>query len=467
MSKLWGGRFEGKTDQLVETFSESVSFDARLAPYDVQSSIAHAQMLGRQGIISKKDAAAIVRGLKAIGKTIDSGTFPWDVALEDVHGNIEAALVQGIGDAGKRLHTGRSRNDQIATDIRLWARDRIDRVIGLLHGLGAALVRLAEEHIEVVLPGCTHLQHAQPVLLAHHLLAYVEMAGRDIDRFAQLRRRVNIMPLGSAALAGTPHPIDRQSVAEALGFDEISANSMDAVSDRDHLIEFCSNASLSMMHLSRLCEELVLWSTPAYGFIEIGDAFTTGSSIMPQKKNPDVAELVRGKTGRVYGDLMALLTLLKGLPLTYNRDLQEDKEPAFDAADTLEICLEVTSRMLPSIRIIPERMAEMVRVGFLEATDVADYLVEKGLPFRQAHEVVGRLVLHCTRAGKSMADLTLDEFRSFSKLFDEGVLPLLDPNALVQRRDQPGSTAPRRVRAALRRAKRRHGPNPGKGERRK
>jgi argininosuccinate lyase len=453
MAKLWGGRFEAETDNLVEKLGESVTFDARLAPWDIRASKAHARMLGACGILSKTEVAKILRGLGAIEKDIAAGTMPWEVALEDVHTNIEAVLVGKIGDAGKRLHTGRSRNDQIATDVRLWARDQVDRIRDLLRMLQGAILDFAEAHFDVILPGFTHLQPAQPVLFAHHMLAYYEMFARDDERFGELRRRVNVLPLGSAALAGTPYPIDRALVAKELGFDAIAANSMDAVSDRDYLIEFCAAAAMTMMHLSRWSEELILWSTPAFGFIEIGDAFTTGSSIMPQKKNPDVAELVRGKTGRVYGDLTALLTLLKGLPLTYNRDLQEDKERAFDAADTVQLCLEVFARMIPSIRVRREAMATATREGFMEATDLADYLVGKGLPFRAAHAIVGKLVLHCVRTGTLLPDTSLDDLRMFSPLFDTDVFAVLSPEAIVRRRDHIGGTAPRRVRAALRRAR--------------
>jgi argininosuccinate lyase len=452
-SKQWGGRFEEPVDALVEQLGESVSYDRRLALYDIAGSQAHARMLGERGIISKEDAAAIIDGLDAVRAAIEAGRIEWDPALEDVHTNIEAALVERIGDAGKRLHTARSRNDQIALDTRMWARDQIDRVREGIRALQTALVDLADAHRDVVVPGCTHLQHAQPVLFAHHLLAYFEMFQRDRDRFAELRRRVNIMPLGSAALAGTPHAIDRRMVAEELGFAGISANSMDAVSDRDYLIEFCANASLVMMHLSRLSEELVLWSAPAYGYITIGDAFTTGSSIMPQKKNPDVAELVRGKAGRVYGGLTALLTLMKGLPMTYNRDLQEDKEPAFDASDTVQLCLAVTAKMLPSIEVHAGRMREACREGFLEATDLADFLVERGVPFREAHGIVGRLVLRCSRDGKRLGDLRVTELQEESAVFDESVRALLEPEALVARRATPGGTAPKRVASALRKAR--------------
>ncbi|MBI4556484.1 MAG: argininosuccinate lyase [Candidatus Hydrogenedentes bacterium] len=454
MSKLWGGRFEGETDDLVEAFSESVSFDARLAPWDIRGSIAHARMLGARKIISKSDADKIIRGLKEIAKEIADGSFRFDTRLEDVHTNIEAALVQRIGEPGKRLHTGRSRNDQIALDMRLWARDQVDATLGQIRGLQAALVALAEEYFEVILPGFTHLQHAQPVLLAHHLLAYFDMFARDRERFRELRHRINVMPLGSAALAGTPHSIDRAQVARELEFEAVSTNSMDAVSDRDFLIEFCAAAALAMTHLSRLSEELVLWSTPEFGFIEIGDAFTTGSSIMPQKKNPDIAELVRGKTGRVTGALVALLTTMKGLPLTYNRDLQEDKEPVFDASDTLQACLTIMARMLPTIGINAARMSAATQQGFMEATDLADYLVERGVSFREAHETVGKAVLYCVRLEKRLSDLSLPEMQSFSPYFGPEVIKLLSPNTTVRRRNHPGGTAPARVRSALRRAKR-------------
>ncbi len=450
--KLWGGRFEQGTDALVEKLGESVSFDSRLADFDIQGSIAHARMLGAQGIITKTDSRKIISGLKAILKEIDKGTFVWDTALEDVHMNIESALATRIGDAGKRLHTGRSRNDQVATDMRMWTRFQVAHIGDCLRALRKELLEFAEKHIEVILPGCTHLQHAQPVLLAHHMLAYFEMFSRDYERGNELYKRVNILPLGSAALAGTSYKLDRKMVAKELEFDGISENSMDAVSDRDYLIEFCSHASITMMHLSRLCEELVLWSTPEFGYIEIGDAFTTGSSIMPQKKNPDVAELVRGKTGRVYGDLTALLTVMKGLPMTYNRDLQEDKEPAFDAADTVVLCLRVVARMFPTIEVNAERMLASTRDGFLEATDLADDLTSKGVPFRESHEVVGRLVLHCTKKNLRLCDLSLEELQNFSGKFDEDTQKLLDPKALVKRRDLVGGTAPRQVKAAIRRA---------------
>jgi len=377
----------------------------------------------------------------------------WDISLEDVHTNIEAALVAKVGEAGKRLHTGRSRNDQIATDMRLWARDQVDDIIQLLRGFQGALLDLAERYEDVLMPGFTQLQHAQPVLFAHHCLAYYEMFGRDRERFGQLRKRIDVLPLGSAALAGTPYPIDRWQVARELDFDAISANSMDAVSDRDYLIEFCADSALCMVHLSRLCEELVLWSSPRYAFIEIGDAFTTGSSIMPQKKNPDVAELVRGKTGRVCGDLAALLMMVKGLPLTYNRDLQEDKEAVFDASDTLQLCLEVFARMLPAVEVNRPAMVAALAEGFMEATDLADYLVAKGISFREAHGIAGKIVRRCIQERKMLPELSLAAYQEFSPRFERDVFNVLQATAIVKRRDNPGATAPRRVKAALRKAR--------------
>ncbi len=454
MAKLWGGRFEDATDSLMEAFGESVSFDARLAPWDIRGSIAHARMLGDCGIISKADAKKIIQGLRSIAKEISDGTFEFETSQEDVHTNVESALVGKIGDAGKRLHTGRSRNDQVSLDMRLWTRDQIDAITDQLCDLRRALVAFAEDNEDVILPGCTHLQHAQPVLLAHHILAYFEMFSRDHERFSELRERVDVMPLGSAALAGTPYPINREQVAEELGFSKISTNSMDAVSDRDYLIEFCSASSLVMMHLSRLSEELILWTSPEFGFVVIGDAFTTGSSIMPQKKNPDAAELLRGKTGRVYGNLMSILTLMKGLPMTYNRDMQEDKPPVFDTSDTVQISLAVAAKMISSVHVNPEAMADAVKEGFLEATDMADYLCSKGVPFREAHGIVGKIVLYCSKKTKRLPELDLPELKKFSDLFESDILKLLSPESIVKRRDNIGGTSPRKVKSALRKAKR-------------
>ena len=455
MSKLWGGRFESDPDELVVALGDSVRFDARLALCDIRGSEAHARMLGRQGILDEQETQRILEGLEAVRDDVEAGRIEWDPKLEDVHTNIEHALVQRIGDSGKRLHTGRSRNDQIALDTRLWTREQIDGICELLRALQAALIDAAEDNQDVILPGCTHLQHAQPVLLAHHLLAYVEMFERDRERFRDLRGRVNRLPLGAAALAGTTYPIDPQQVADELGFEALCANSMDAVSDRDYVIEFCSAASLTMMHLSRYCEELILWSTPEYGYISISDTFTTGSSIMPQKKNPDVAELIRGKTGRVYGDLTSLLTMMKGLPLAYNRDMQEDKEPLFDAADTVQLCLPAAAGMSRAITFHGDRMAETASEGFLEATELADYLVTKGAPFREAHGIIGQIVLHLTRAKRKLPDLSLEELREFSDKFDDDALALLDLKVAVARRDHPGGTAHTRVAEALQNARRR------------
>ncbi len=452
--KQWGGRFSGSMDALMECLGESVSFDSRLAPWDIRASKAHARMLGARGVIDEKDAKAILRGLEAIEREVRAGTIEWDTALEDVHTNIESMLIARIGDAGKKLHTARSRNDQIATDVRLWLRDQVDDLQEKLRALRQALVALAETHFHVMLPGFTHLQHAQPVLLAHHMLAYYEMFTRDRDRLRELRRRVNIMPLGSAALAGTPHPIDREMVARELGFEGVSANSMDAVADRDHLIEFCSACALIMVHLSRLAEELILWSSQEFGFIEIGDAFTTGSSIMPQKKNPDAAELTRGRAAGVIGDLMTLLTLVKGLPLTYNRDLQEDKPPLFHAADSTLLCVEVFARMLATVTVNEDAMRRALRQGFVEATDLADYLVARGIPFREAHEIVGKVVRRCLELETPLPDLPLEEYQRHSPVFGPDLYAFLRPEVMVARRDVPGGTAPKQVRRALARAKR-------------
>jgi len=453
MGKLWGGRFESKPDELMDALGESVSFDFRLAPWDIRASIAHARMLGAQHIIPSEDVQRIITGLESIATEIAAGSFTWDPALEDVHTNIEAALVARIGDPAKRLHTGRSRNDQIATDLRLWARDQVDAILSHLRDVQAAFIDIAERNIDAVMPGFTHMQHAQPVMFPHHMLAYFQMFSRDRQRFAQLRPRINVLPLGSAALAGTTYPIDRKAVANELGFDSLSHNSMDAVADRDYLIEFCADAAIAMMHLSRLCEELVLWSSQEFAFIEIGEAFTTGSSIMPQKKNPDAPELIRGKTGRVYASLVSLLTIMKALPLTYNRDMQEDKIAAFDASDTLQLSLAVAARMIPSISLNTERMAQATQQGFMEATELADALAEKGVPFRQAHEIVGKIVLQCSKTNRRLTDLSLDELRQFSPLFDEHVLAALLPRTICERRNVPGGTAPKQVAEALARAK--------------
>lgn len=455
MGKQWGGRFRERTDPTVEEFTSSVHYDCRLALYDIQASIAHAKMLGNQGIIPKKDARKIISGLKEIEKEIKSGRFQWDSSLEDVHTNIENALIKRIGDLGKKLHTARSRNDQVVTDVRLWLRDKITNIVELIRDFQKGLIQFAEKNIDVIIPGYTHFQPAQPVLLSHHTLAYFEMLQRDKERLLQTKKRTNVLPLGSAAMAGTTYPIDPSIVAKELGFEEIFKNSMDAVSDRDFVIEFIFDCSLLMMHLSRWAEELIVWSSPQFGFIEIGDAFTTGSSIMPQKKNPDVAELIRGKTGRVYGDLISLLTLMKGLPLTYNRDLQEDKEPLFDAVDTVSITLMVAKDMLFSVKVLRDNIKKALKLGYMEATDLADYLVQKGVPFREAHSIVGKVVLYAIDNHKTLDQLTIDEYKQFSSLFDKDLYEFINLEVIVSRRSSPGGTSPSRVKEALQQAKKR------------
>ncbi len=451
--KLWGGRFSGETHKQVEAFTASIHFDRRLAPYDIAGSIAHARMLGKCGLLSKAEAEAIVRGLTEIGEEIAQGRFRYDVALEDIHTHVERRLIEKIGDAGGKLHTARSRNDQVALDLRLYLRDAIGKVQEQLRTLQGVLVQQAEVHLGTVMPGYTHLQRAQPVLLAHHLLAYFEMFQRDRERFADCLGRVNVLPLGAGALAGTTLPIDRAYVAQLLDFPQVARNSIDAVSDRDFAIEFLACCALLAMHLSRLAEELVLWASAEFAFVELPDAFTTGSSIMPQKKNPDVAELMRGKTGRVYGALISLLTLLKGLPLSYNRDLQEDKEPVFDATDTIQHILEVLPPMLSAMTFRPERMREAASSGFLNATDLADYLVRKGVPFREAHEIVGRIVRDCLETKERLEDLPVARLRRYSPAFGPDVAKFISLDACVERRRSEGGTSSRLVGEAIRRAK--------------
>ena len=445
----WSGRFAEPVSDLVKRYTASVFFDRRMAAQDIRGSLAHAKMLARQGIIPAADLEAIERGMAQIAGEIAAGTFAWNLDDEDVHLNIEKRLTALIGDAGKRLHTGRSRNDQVATDIRLWLRDTIDAIDALLASLMRALLDVAEAHAETPLPGFTHLQVAQPVTFGHHLLAYVEMLARDRTRFADCRRRANRLPLGAAALAGTTYPIDREFVARELGFDGICENSLDAVSDRDFAIEFCAAASLAMVHISRFSEELILWMSPRVGFIDLADRFCTGSSIMPQKKNPDVPELARGKSGRVFGHLMGLLTLMKGQPLAYNKDNQEDKEPLFDTADTLVDTLRIFADMAPGIRVRPEAMAAALKQGYATATDLADYLVKKGLPFRDAHEAVARAVRAAEERGCDLADLPLAELRGFSPLVGDDVFAVLTVAGSLAARDHPGGTAPGQVRAAI------------------
>ncbi len=452
-AKLWGGRFTQSTDSFVEAFSASVHYDKRLAPYDIRGSIVHATMLARVGVLSESDRDAIVEGLGAIGEEIEAGRFEWQQSLEDVHMNIEAELTRRIGDAGKRLHTGRSRNDQVATDIRLYLRDAIDALRAAIARCQRELVDLAEREADTVMPGFTHLQTAQPVTFGHHMLAWFEMLVRDAARLADCRARLNRLPLGAAALAGTSYPIDREYVATELDFDGVCENSLDAVSDRDFAIELAAACTLLMVHLSRWSEELVLWASAQFNFVELGDAFCTGSSIMPQKKNPDVPELVRGKTGRVAGHLAALVVLMKGQPLAYNRDNQEDKEPLFDTIDTVMACLRVYADMLPTLRVRREVTEEAARRGFSTATDLADYLVRKGVPFRDAHEVVGRAVRAGVESNRDLAQFTLAELQGFSEVIDEDVFACLTLQGSVAARDHIGGTAPAQVRAAAARAR--------------
>ena len=453
--KLWGGRFGEATDTLVERFTESVSFDRVLYQQDIRGSIAHARMLARVGVLSETERDAIVGGLTDIRDDIQSGRFSWSEELEDLHMNIESELTRRIGDTGKKLHTGRSRNDQVATDLRLYVRDAIDATSSQLVALQTVLLNLAEAEADTLMPGYTHLQPAQPVTLGHHVLAWVEMLTRDYERFAHARSRVNRLPLGSAALAGTTFPIDRESVAEELGFDGLCENSIDAVSDRDFVIEYLGVSALVMVHLSRVSEELVLWQSQAYGFIEIGDAFCTGSSIMPQKKNPDIAELIRGKSGRGIGNLVTLMTLMKGQPLAYNRDNQEDKEPLFDTVTTLSQILGVLTAMVPAIAIDRRKMRDAAIQGYTTATDLADYLVKKGIPFRDAHEIVGRAVSECVDRGIGLQELEFERFQTMDERVAHDVYDILSLEGSVNARDHTGGTAPRQVRLAIERHRRR------------
>ena len=453
--KSWSGRFAEPVDAFVQRFTASVGFDRRLAAHDIRASLAHARMLGACGILARADLKAIERGLAAVGAEIRAGKFQWSLADEDVHGNIERRLVELAGDAGKRLHTARSRNDQVATDVRLWLRDEIDAVLGKLVALEDALLMQAARHAALVMPGFTHLQVAQPVTFGHHLLAYAEMFSRDRARLADCRRRVNVLPLGAAALAGTTFPIDRERVARDLGFEGVAQNSLDAVSDRDFAIEFTACAALVMLHLSRFAEELILWMSPRYGFVKIPDRFCTGSSIMPQKKNPDVPELVRGKSGRVFGHLMALLTLMKGQPLAYNKDNQEDKEPLFDTVDTVKDSLEAFAALAAGIQPQAKAMRAAALEGHATATDLADYLVRKGLPFRDAHEAVARAVRAAEAAGCDLAALPLKTLQRFSPKIGKDVFSALTLEGSVAARNHVGGTAPAQVRAAVARLRKR------------
>ncbi|HZN23843.1 MAG TPA: argininosuccinate lyase [Burkholderiales bacterium] len=450
---LWSGRFEEPVADRVKRFTASVGFDVRLAEFDIQGSLAHARMLQATGIVSQEDLTAIEQGLARIREDIRSGAFQWSLDLEDVHLNIERRLTDLVGDAGKRLHTARSRNDQVATDVRLYLRSAIDEIVSAIRGMQHALLELAEKHTNTVMPGFTHLQVAQPVSFAHHLLAYFEMLARDAERLSDCRKRVNRLPLGAGALAGTSFKIDRSRVARELGFDGVCENSLDAVSDRDFAIEFCACAAILMTHLSRFCEELILWVSPRFGFIDLADRFCTGSSMMPQKKNPDVPELIRGKTGRVNGHLVALLTLMKAQPLAYNKDNQEDKEPLFDTVDTVTTSLAVFTDMIGGIDVNADAMRNAAKEGYATATDLADYLVKKGMPFREAHEVVAKAVRHAENAGKDLSELDLGALQQFSPLVEKDVFDALTLEGAMAARNHIGGTAPETVKAAIAKAR--------------
>jgi argininosuccinate lyase len=451
--KLWGGRFRSKTDAIVDNFNASIGFDKRLWREDIETSVAYCRMLAKQGIISDNEATTIMKALQEIYNEIEGGTFAFDESLEDIHTHIENALIQRIGPLGETLYTGRSRNDQIALDTRLYVRKETIEIIDLLARLQLSLVELAEKNQALIMPGYTHLQRAQPVLLAHHLLAYYEMLKRDKERFKECLNRTSVLPLGSAALAGTTFDIDREFLCRELGLEDLTANSMDAVSDRDFVVEFIFTSALLMAHLSRLCEELIIWSSQEFGFIEISDAFSTGSSIMPQKKNPDIPELIRGKTGRVYGHLTSLLTMMKGLPLTYNKDMQEDKEPLFDTVDTVEKSLNILSMLLKELEFKGENMQRATQQGYLVATDLADYLVRKGMTFRKAHQVVGDMVRMAEEKNKEFHQLDLEEMKQFSPLIEKDVYEWLDPLSCIKRRNSYGGTGPKAVKRALSKAR--------------
>ncbi|WP_028303609.1 argininosuccinate lyase [Oceanospirillum maris] len=452
-NQQWGGRFNEPTDAFVARFTASVDFDQRMANQDIQGSIAHAKMLAKVGVLTDDERDQIIQGLTEIREEIANGEFQWSVALEDVHMNIEARLTQKIGITGKKLHTGRSRNDQVATDIRLYLRDEVDVISAELSRLQNGLLGLAEKEADTIMPGFTHLQTAQPVTFGHHLMAWFEMLNRDYERLQDCRKRINILPLGAAALAGTTYPIDRHMTTELLGFDRPTENSLDSVSDRDFAIEFSSAASLIMMHLSRMSEELVLWTSAQFNFINLPDRFCTGSSIMPQKKNPDVPELVRGKSGRVFGHLFSLLTLMKSQPLAYNKDNQEDKEPIFDVVDTLQGCLRAFADMIPAIESRKDKMREAALRGFSTATDLADYLVRKGIAFRDSHEIVGKSVAYGIETGKDLGEMTLEELQQFSDTITDDVFEVLTLEGSVSARDHIGGTAPDQVRAAVQRGR--------------
>lgn len=455
MAKLWGGRFQKNTDQQVDDFNSSIRFDQRMYRQDIRGSIAHARMLGKQGIIPKEDSEKIIAGLQGILEDIEAGKVEFLIDAEDIHMNIEKLLTDRIGEAGKRLHTGRSRNDQVALDLRMYLRDEAKEISEMLLHTQKTLINLAKQHTETIMPGYTHLQKAQPITLAHHLMAYFEMFYRDSDRLSDCVRRMNVMPLGSGALAGTTYPLDRESVAEELGFSGVTENSMDGVSDRDFAIELAGVLSLVMMHLSRFCEELILWSSHEFSFVEMDDAYSTGSSIMPQKKNPDVAELIRGKTGRVYGHLMGLLTTMKGIPLAYNKDMQEDKEPIFDAVDTVKLCLPVFCSMISTMTVKKDVMRKGAAGGFTNATDAADYLVKKGVPFREAHAIVGKMVFYALEHQKALDELSLEELKACSPIIEEDIYQAISLETCVNDRKLIGGPAKAMVEAAIKRAEER------------
>ena len=447
--KLWGGRFSKSTDAMVDDFNSSIRFDARMYAQDILGSQAHAEMLGRQGIIPEEDAALIVKTLGEINEDIESGKVEFEIDAEDIHMNIETILISRIGDVGKKLHTGRSRNDQVALDLRMYLRDEVDEIVRDLNSLKSTILDIAEDNMETIMPGYTHLQKAQPITLAHHVMAYYEMFKRDTERLADCRRRINVMPLGSGALAGTTYDLDRDFVRDKLGFDSVTLNSLDGVSDRDFVLELAFCLSAVMMHLSRFSEEIILWSSREFAFVELDDAYSTGSSIMPQKKNPDVAELARGKTGRVYGSLMGLLTMMKGLPLAYNKDMQEDKEQIFDAVDTVKLCVPVFEKMISTMKIKADNMLHGAKGGFTNATDVADYLVKRGLPFRDAHAVVGRMVAYCIENDKYIDELSMDEFKEFSELFGEDIYDEISLKTCVSQRKLVGGPAKETVKKVV------------------
>lgn len=449
MSKLWGGRFQKSTDTLTDDFNSSIHFDQRMYRQDIQGSIAHGKMLGKQGIIPQKDAELIQKALLEILADIENGKVEFDVAAEDIHMNVEQILIGRIGDVGKKLHTGRSRNDQVALDMRMYVREEIKDISGLIINLQKALLNIAKEHTKTIMPGYTHLQKAQPITFAHHVMAYVEMFKRDKQRLEDVNKRVNVLPLGSGALAGTTYPLDREYVAKELGFDSVSLNSLDGVSDRDFCIELLSALSILMMHISRFSEEIILWCSHEFGFIELDDAFSTGSSIMPQKKNPDIAELARGKTGRVYGSLMSLLAMMKSLPLAYNKDMQEDKEPVFDAIDTVKMCLPVFTDMISTMKVNKDRMRLGAKGGFTNATDLADYLVKKGIAFRDAHAIVGKIVFSCIQRGIGLEDITIEEYKVLSPLIEEDVFTAISLEECVNKRSIIGGPAEETVLKAI------------------